>query len=283
MTAQTGSQPDFRQRLNLIEQLSQDAVASDYANVTAAPSTGSRRQHLIVAATALGLAGLVLAMGVSSRIRNEPAVLQQREGLVERVRTAEQLHAEVTKAVSALRAEVAAAVEGNLEATEAGRKLADDVAALELSTGYVPVTGPGVVVTLTDPSSDNSGTVDNVERVLDTDVQRAVNGLWSAGAEAIAVNDQRLSARSAIRSAAGAILVNYRPLAPPYVIEAIGPPRTLERDFLASADASKLRAVSRDFGIGFETQTSDGLALPAATSTLPEHAEVVEPKGGDGK
>ena len=51
-----------------------------------------------------------------------------------------------------------------------------------------------------------------------------MNGLWSVGAEAIAVNGQRLTAQSAIRSAAGAILVNYRPLKPPYRVEAIGPP-----------------------------------------------------------
>lgn len=282
MTAPTGRRPDSRQRLNLIEQLSQDAVASDYANVSGPPGAGSRRQHLVVAATALGLAGMVLAMGVSARIRNEPALLQQRAELTERVRAAEQEHAARTDEVAARRAEVAAAVELNLAATEAGRKLAEDIQALELSTGFLPVTGPGAVVTLTDAPEDSDST-DGLGRVMDSDVQRAVNGLWSAGAEAIAVNDQRLSARSAIRSAADAILVNYRPLAPPYVIKAIGSQRALEGDFLATADARELGAVAREYGIGFKTQTADELELPAATSTLPEHAQVVEPKGGDGK
>lgn len=281
MSPPTGRRRDAGQRLNLIEQLSQDAVASDYARATENPSVGSRRQHLLVAGTALALAGLVLAMGVSSRIRNEPALVQQRQELTQRVRAAEAQHAALTDQVTDLVVKVATAVAANLAATEAGRTLAADIRSLEMSTGYLPVTGPGVAVTLTDATSDDTDDTDDLGRVYDTDVQRAVNGLWSAGAEAVAVNGQRLSARSAIRSAAGAILVNYRPLAPPYVVEAIGPPRTLERDFLTSADAGELRALSQQFGIGFQTRSVDEVALPAATSTLPEHAEVVEPKGGD--
>ena len=62
-----------------------------------------------------------------------------------------------------------------------------------------------------------------------------VNGLWAAGAEAVAVNGQRLTALSAIRSAGDAILVDYRPLTRPYVVVAIGDPRTLQSRFVAGA------------------------------------------------
>ena len=46
------------------------------------------------------------------------------------------------------------------------------------------------------------------------DLQIVVNGLWDAGAEAISVNGQRLTSKSAIRFAGQAILVNYRPADP---------------------------------------------------------------------
>jgi uncharacterized protein YlxW (UPF0749 family) len=98
--------------------------------------------------------------------------------------------------------------------------------------------------------------------------------LWSAGAEAIAVNGQRLTAQSAIRSAAGAILVNYRPLRPPYRVEAIGPPGLAE-EFAATPDAQELASVSQQFGIGLETTSVDRINLRAATSPLPSDAEVV--------
>ena len=55
-------------------------------------------------------------------------------------------------------------------------------------------------------------------RVLDRDLQELVNGLWAAGAEAVSVDGQRLTARTAIRSAGEAVLVDFRPLSPPYVV-----------------------------------------------------------------
>ena len=158
----------------------------------------------------------------------------------------------------------------------AGALLATQIEELELVTGYTPVEGPGAVVTLTDSPVTQGEDGEDLERVLDSDVQRAVNGLWSAGAEAIAVNGQRLTAQSAIRSAAGAILVNYRPLKPPYRVEAIGPPGLAER-YVATADAQELARISTQFGIGLELSSVDEISLRSATSPLPSDAEVVRP------
>ena len=158
--------------------------------------------------------------------------------------------------------------------------LARQVQDYELVTGYTAVTGPGAVVTLQDAPPDPESAQPDLERVLDTDIQRAVNGLWQAGAEAVAVNGQRLTARSAIRSAAGAILVNYRPLRPPYRVEAVGPP-SLAEAFAASTDAAALRGVSEQFGIGLAIEDADNLLLPAATTALPEEAEVVDVQKGE--
>jgi uncharacterized protein YlxW (UPF0749 family) len=226
------------------------------------------------------VAGFVLALGISARILNAPVVADQKEALLERIEVATQRQEELGGAVLALREEVAQARSDDLERTLGGLALAEAVREYELVTGYVAVTGPGVVVTLTDPPPPAEGDLGELERVLDSDVQAAVNGLWTAGAEAVAVNGQRLSARSAIRSAAGAILVNYRPLRPPYLVEAIGPP-DLEERFAATGDAAVLRGVSEQYGIGFTTKSADDLRLPAATSALPESAEVVQSGEGE--
>ena len=70
-------------------------------------------------------------------------------------------------------------------------------------------------------------------RSATTDLALLVNGLWRAGAEAIAINGQRLTARSAIRNSGAAINVNGRPpLSPPYVVTAIGDTKTLQADLL---------------------------------------------------
>ena len=87
---------------------------------------------------------------------------------------------------------------------------------LGLASGTLPVEGPGLVVRLDDAPPDDAvedplrgGTpVDG--RVQDRDLQDLVNGLWAAGAEAISINDVRLTALTAIRSAGDAVLVDFR-------------------------------------------------------------------------
>ena len=74
--------------------------------------------------------------------------------------------------------------------TPTRRRSCDD---LELSTGFAAVTGPGLRVTVDDqPQGDPDG------RVRATDLRVLVNGLWQAGAEAIAINGRRLTSLSAI-------------------------------------------------------------------------------------
>lgn len=269
-----------RDRLNLIELITADAVASDYAGVVSEARPSSRRQQALVAAIATGMAGFVLALGLSARILNAPVIDEQKVALQERIRATDARQGELTAEVTRLREEAQMAREQALESTLGGAALTARVRALEAATGYTAVIGPGMAVTLSDAEVGEEGEPTEVERVLDSDVQRTVNGLWTAGAEAVAVNGQRLSARTAIRSAAGAILVNYRPLSPPYRIEAIGPDQ-LEQDFLATQDAAELRGISEQFGIGFTTESVDEVQLPAATSPLPEQAEVIVPGEGE--
>lgn len=270
--------PSARERLNLIDQITSASVASDYADVTDQQPSGSRRQRLLVAAVALGLTGFVLALGLSARVLNDPAVNEQRSALIDRIVAADDRNESLIEEVAGARLELTAARQDNLRVTLEGALLATQIEDLELVTGYSPVQGPGAVVTLTDAPVKEGEEGDDVERVLDGDVQRAVNGLWSVGAEAVAVNGQRLTAQSAIRSAAGAILVNYRPLKPPYRVEAIGPSNLAEA-FGATPDAQELASVSAQFGIGLETSSVDSITLRSATSPLPSDAEVVGPEG----
>jgi uncharacterized protein YlxW (UPF0749 family) len=147
------------------------------------------------------------------------------------------------------------------------------VRALELAAGTSPVTGPGIVLTLDDaptdpalaPGTAPSGGTPLDGRVLDRDLQDVVNGLWAAGAEAVSVNGVRLSSRAAIRSAGEAILVDFRPLSPPYVIEAIGRPASLEVDFLDGDSGRRLQTLASFSGITYELRRSDRLTLSAAT------------------
>ncbi len=105
-------------------------------------------------------------------------------------------------------------------------------------------------------------------RVRDRDLQEVVNALWAAGAEAIAINGQRLSALTAIREAGEAVLVDYRPVTPPYVIRAVGDPDTVEPAFVGSATAAAFRTLGDLYGVGFAVRRRDRMTLPAAGTRL---------------
>ena len=96
-----------------------------------------------------------------------------------------------------------------------------------------------------------------------------VNELWAVGAEAISVNDIRLTPTSAIRFAGEAVLVDFEPISPPYVIRAIGNADRLDTGFAASDVASRYQTLAGVEGIGFSFDERSRLQLPgAAVGTL---------------
>lgn len=185
--------------------------------------------------------------------------------VVERTRQSDALAAQLEAARAALAREQAQA----LGATGAGQREGDRLARLELAAAAVPVRGPGLVVRLDDAAQTEvevagRGGQAAQGRVLDRDLQDAVNGLWAAGAEAVSVNDLRLSALTAIRSAGEAVLVDFRPLSPPYVVRAVGASAALERRFQTGAAGRRLATYPGLYGIAVDVRRARELDLPAA-------------------
>jgi len=131
--------------------------------------------------------------------------------------------------------------------------------------GLTPVQGPGVAVTLNDSKKTfprilpPGMTPPNL--IHDTDINAVVNELKAAGADAISVNGQRLVATSSIRSVGPAVLVNSVPQAPPFIIKAIGDPKTLASAMtLPGGVATQLKAYDSAM---FSVEKAGTLTLPA--------------------
>jgi len=133
---------------------------------------------------------------------------------------------------------------------------------LRTRTGYGPVRGPGVRFVVDD--SPTGATQVTAETVRDEDLALLVNGLWTAGAEAIAINGERLSALTYIQNSGPAINVNSQPLVAPYTVEAIGDQRTLQANLLDSTSGQRFTDLVRLLGFGFDRQNVDELTLPGA-------------------
>ncbi|WP_051197240.1 DUF881 domain-containing protein [Jonesia quinghaiensis] len=141
----------------------------------------------------------------------------------------------------------------------------------QLHSGVTAVQGSGVTVTLRDGTGSE---LDPNKRVHDVDVRVVVNGLWAAGAEAIAINGQRLTPTSAIRSAGPAILVDLTGLTSPYRIDAVGDAEDMTRKFSESPAAQQLTGLSDSYGISWSIDESSSLALPGGTARGLVHASV---------
>ncbi|HVF74755.1 MAG TPA: DUF881 domain-containing protein [Acidimicrobiales bacterium] len=177
-----------------------------------------------------------------------------------------------------LRAEVTAAQRAMAQRTEQDEEAADRAERLAVEAGTVALKGRGLLIRLSDSDRDPEDPEQSgAYRIHDTDIQLMVNALFAAGAEAVAVNDSRLVATSPIRAAGDTIVVNFRPLAPPYRIAAIGADR---KAFDDSAIATRFRRWTRLFGLGFSVSERE-VEVPAYTGRVGiTTAEPVPPATG---
>ncbi len=209
----------------------------------------------------MGLLAFVLTLDVRAQHDVSRARAARRAELVDIVQARQKRAADLDARLAELKRDAAdlAAASGASELRDL-RAIADRVAAL---SGTTPVTGPGLEVTLADAAGADRTRTDPDDRIQDVDVQAVVNALWDAGAEAMAVNGQRLVATSAIRNAGVAVLVNFRVLDSPYRIVAIGDERLLSETFERSVIAERFRGWSATFGLGFSVKRKGSLELPA--------------------
>ena len=265
----------------LLAQIWDEALDPGYAAAAARKQredpAARRRTRTLGAGLSLALVGILLAAAVVQANAARPAVAQRRVDLLARIQAQTQRYDMVTTGAAALQVEVDRLKSVALGATGQGKLLDGQLGTLELAAAQRPVTGPGLRITLDDAVAPGSGSQGDpsLGRVLDRDLQMVVNGLWAAGAEAVSVNDQRLTSLSAIRSAGDAILVDYRPLTRPYVVEAIGDPRTIEADFAAGAASRGLRTLQQTYGVRYSVDAASALTLAAAATTGLRYARPV--------
>lgn len=246
----------------------------DYDTDTAKrPIRRTRLTRALTAVTAAAI-GFLLVVAYQHTIAAAPANAEIRDQLVADINArqaetdrmqddAEQLNEDVEK------------LRDELLGNDAETKALDDQAAL---AGLAAVQGDGVTITVTDGPKPEDPTAQDLGRVIDRDIQTIVNTLWSLGAEAVAVDDQRLTSTSAIRAAGAAILVDFRPVTNPYTITAIGPP-DLAREFNGTPTARTFDNYSNDYGMGFTVKATDDLTLPAAPAPPLDNAEPLTPPG----
>jgi uncharacterized protein YlxW (UPF0749 family) len=153
------------------------------------------------------------------------------------------------------------------------RTAAEQLDALAVLAGTVPATGPGVTVVVDDPES----------AVRYDQLINLIEELRDAGAEAIAVNGQRVGGTSAFVPATRGILLTGAGaptgvLTPPYSVTAIGEPATL--DTALNIPGGALDTLRAQRGVTAGVQRAAKVDVPALAT--PPSFRVARPVGSGG-
>ena len=261
----------------LITELREGSLEPGYAAASARrvaeglPGHTATRSPLVVAfAVIVGFLLVVSALA----LRSATSVVEQaRAELIGQISARQEAGDAQAETVTALEAQVAAARAAALGASGQSGVLSQ-LSFLQVVTGVVAVSGPGITVTLDDsadvvdgPDAARGSSGFEAGRVSAADLQIVANGLWGAGAEAISINGQRLTTRSAIRFAGQAILVDFRPLVRPYVVTAIRDAKALQTSFGSSPTGSYLKSLEDNYGIPVAITGSASLTCPAGVAS----------------
>lgn len=232
---------------------------------------GSRGTGSLLTLVAMLVLGLLLAVAAQTlRLPAEAAGRQHRQ-VVDQVQRQQRAVDGKQRTATSLRDQISDA--GRTAVGGSADPRAQQLARVELAAGAVPVTGPGFVLTLDDragaaqQSGSGPRSGGGSPTITSSDLQQVVNGLWQAGAEAIAVNGHRLTSQSAIRFAGQAILVDYRPLARPYAIAVIGGPQT-RSSFDQGLGGQYVGTLKRTIKVSASTEDRPRVDLPAASSLV---------------
>lgn len=145
----------------------------------------------------------------------------------------------------------------------AGDHVVDD--SLRFASGLLAVQGNGMRVELSDtPRAVNFPDVDqNFLVVHQQDLQAYVNALWAGGAEAVALQGQRLVTTSGIKCVGNTVVIDGVPYSPPYVVEAVGDPIRLRAALNRSAEVETYRAYARKYQLGLSEDEIGALHIEA--------------------
>jgi uncharacterized protein YlxW (UPF0749 family) len=196
-----------------------------------------------------------------------------RTDLVDLIRVQEHKEADSSRQIQQLRDEVAGATK---TAAAADQRIGAEQRrgqALNAAAGLQAVRGTGLRVTLSDAprAADRllpQGASPDDLVVHQQDVQGVVNALWSAGADAVQIMDQRAIVTSAVRCVGSTLILQGRVYFPPYTITAIGDPDRMTRALNTSAAVALYRYYADRYSLVYQTDRLSNVRLPGYDGTL---------------
>ena len=258
---------DDSKSMGLLAMLNNEIETDEYTNPDR-PPVGKKDPKWWIAVV-LSFSGLLFGIAVANTQRQQPILEQNREDLRATITKNIDLLNYTSENLSSINNEIAQ-IQSNTPGLDFHGISQSNESNLQIFSGLSSVKGEGIEIVINDAAKTDSLESSDIElaRVYDSDIQLLVNALWTSGAESIAINEGRLTSTSAIRSAGDAILVNYRPLLPPFVISAIGD-KDLKARLTKHPDYIDLEFVVKTYGLGFNVSENKEITMIATGVALP--------------
>ena len=258
---------DDSKSMGLLAMLNNEIETDEYTNPDRLP-VGKKDPKWWIAVV-LSFSGLLFGIAVANTQRQQPILEKNREDLRATITKNIDLLNNTSESLSSINNEIAQ-IQSKTPGLDFHGISQSNESNLQIFSGLSSVKGEGIEIVINDAAKTDSLESSDIElaRVYDSDIQLLVNALWASGAESIAINEGRLTSTSAIRSAGDAILVNYRPLLPPFVISAIGD-KDLKARLTKHPDYIDLEFVVKTYGLGFNVSENKEITMIATGVALP--------------
>jgi uncharacterized protein YlxW (UPF0749 family) len=175
--------------------------------------------------------------------------------------------AELKREVGRLREELNARQREAVAHTAMLKELRTELTLEKARAGLLDVRGPGVRVILDDSPFVSGGDANDL-LIHDFDLRDVINVLWLAGAEAVAVNDERIINSTSIYCVGTTVMVNDTRLSPPYQVSAIGDPVRILEYLDNPGYLSELKTRTKRLGLYVDFIRIDGMTLSAYRGSL---------------
>jgi uncharacterized protein YlxW (UPF0749 family) len=222
----------------------------------------------------VSLATFLVAGLAATQFRSQPLPPSNRvareQALRQSVNQLEDQNHALKARVQALQADVKAGEDETARRSSAAQEVKAQLDEQRAFAGLTALHGPGLIVLLHDGTDPNSPSDQSLGWTIHyQDLQDIVNVLWASGAEAIAVNGQRIVPSTAFHYAGVNILVNNASrLSPPYTVIALGDPSALANGVGNPDQMAELKSRNRIYGLGFSWLRSTRLSVPVYDATF---------------
>jgi uncharacterized protein YlxW (UPF0749 family) len=218
-----------------------------------------------VTAAVCAMAGLMIVISATHAQGTDLRPARNTD-LVSLVQSQSRRNAELTRQLTSVRRDVDGLAARNSDQSY----LAPDVSRESQRVGLTAVTGPGVTVILDDAPATvaANGIEPDLLVVHQQDIQAVVNALWSGGAEAMTIQEQRVISTTAVKCVGNTVVLHGIPYAPPYRIRAIGDQKRLHAALASSEPIQIYQQYVAAYGLVFREKSEERLELPGHEGSL---------------